>query len=345
MNRYGYVYKITNKINNKVYIGITHSPKNRCEQHFSYLRKGYHHSKKFQHSYDKHGEQVFEFQVIAKCTANTLFKLEIEYIKEYDSYRNGYNCTKGGEGGDWRPIKQFDLKGNFIEEYPSMTAASMEHSINHTHLWKVCNRKQPTAGGFQWCYLGKEDQIKKVCKERSKIKKVYQYSIDGFLLQEFEDGIKAAEHLAIKSNKSSKSVAINIRKVCQLQSEIAYGFQWRFEKSESIKAIDLKEKKKRQTKGILNMELRKERGGSIEQLSIEGEIVKIYSCIGKIKEEWKAKSHAIEQCLQGLQKSSQGFLWRYVDEAKRKDYKPRSYRFKNGKKIIIKEHKNKGDST
>ena len=105
----GYIYKITNTINNKVYIGQTvRNPLLRKEEHFNNLKKGIHHSSYLQNSFDKYGN-VFEFEVIEECPDEKLNEREIALIEKFNSYYQGYNETKGGEdsvgSGKYRVVK------------------------------------------------------------------------------------------------------------------------------------------------------------------------------------------------------------------------------------------------
>lgn len=91
------IYKIQNKINNKVYIGQTTRTLNeRKREHISKGNNGYFFIQK---AIKKYGEDNFEWSVICNCNdRKELNKMEKYYIKEYDSYRNGYNMTLGGDG-------------------------------------------------------------------------------------------------------------------------------------------------------------------------------------------------------------------------------------------------------
>lgn len=105
----GYIYKIENTVNNKIYIGQTvRNPLLRKEEHFNNLKKGIHHNSHLQHSFDKYGD-VFEFEVIEECPNENLNEREIALIEEFKSYYKGYNETKGGEGfdgaGKYRVVK------------------------------------------------------------------------------------------------------------------------------------------------------------------------------------------------------------------------------------------------
>lgn len=96
------VYKITNKTNNKVYIGETLNKDKRWKEHIDALNSNSHHSWKLQASWNKHGSDNFVFEVIDsvkeehKPYSQKLHLLIKEYIcmKEYNSIENGYNIEE-----------------------------------------------------------------------------------------------------------------------------------------------------------------------------------------------------------------------------------------------------------
>jgi group I intron endonuclease len=103
MNIYS-VYCITNKINNKVYIGYTSLP---VEKRFSnHWRDANRNSKSFLHkSMIKYGIDSFVIECLYQSTDKNYIKLEMEnyFIIEYNSFfksGKGYNMTLGGDGGD-----------------------------------------------------------------------------------------------------------------------------------------------------------------------------------------------------------------------------------------------------
>ena len=95
------IYKIENRVNHKIYIGQSVDIYTRWYNHKHSLCNGIHYNTHLQKSWDKYGEDNFEFYVIQECAENDLNHLEIEYISQYRSYdgRFGYNLTFGGEGG------------------------------------------------------------------------------------------------------------------------------------------------------------------------------------------------------------------------------------------------------
>jgi group I intron endonuclease len=99
------IYKILNKVNGKVYIGLTSraSPTKRWQRHISDLNSGKHHSRHLQKSWNKYGEANFIFEIleVLEVDIKNLFLREIFWIKFYKSFdpKFGYNMTFGGEGG------------------------------------------------------------------------------------------------------------------------------------------------------------------------------------------------------------------------------------------------------
>ena len=91
---YGYIYKFTNLLNNKVYIGKHKYDKPELDK--KYLTSGVLINK----SIHKYGIQNVTHELICTCEDLTeLNQKEIFYINYFNSfYPNGYNLTKGGDG-------------------------------------------------------------------------------------------------------------------------------------------------------------------------------------------------------------------------------------------------------
>lgn len=96
------IYKITNTETGMSYIGKTEKDFNRrFRQHLNALKAQRHPNKYLQHSYNKYGSDKFSFEIIEAFEPDedvNLNELEQYYIELYDTYNNGYNLTKGGEG-------------------------------------------------------------------------------------------------------------------------------------------------------------------------------------------------------------------------------------------------------
>jgi group I intron endonuclease len=93
------VYKLQNKVNNKVYIGISsRSLSARWSEHKKRAKEGVRNSRLY-NAIRKYGEHNFIKEVIDSCESESQVReLETKYIIEFDSYNNGYNSNLGGFG-------------------------------------------------------------------------------------------------------------------------------------------------------------------------------------------------------------------------------------------------------
>lgn len=92
------IYKIENLINGNVYIGQSRDIERRIKCHKSKLANNKHYNEHLQSAVNKYGIDNFSFDIIETCGISELDQKEIDYIKKYDSYKNGYNRTAGGGG-------------------------------------------------------------------------------------------------------------------------------------------------------------------------------------------------------------------------------------------------------
>lgn len=93
------VYKITNIVTKRCYIGVDSYFPKRIKQHQNLLLKNKHKNKYLQSSYNKHGKDNFTFELLEQCnTREEMLGKEKEFIKYFNSLENGYNHTEGGEG-------------------------------------------------------------------------------------------------------------------------------------------------------------------------------------------------------------------------------------------------------
>ncbi len=105
VNEYvGYVYKVINKINGKIYIGETlNTLEKRFYQHCNDAYNKTYWNYYFYRAVRKYGKEnfeIFEIQKVIdsdrKILKSKLLELEEVYIKEYDSFNFGYNSNSGG---------------------------------------------------------------------------------------------------------------------------------------------------------------------------------------------------------------------------------------------------------
>lgn len=141
----GYIYKITNKINGKVYIGQTRkNPKVRWQQHCrtNLPKDGYELKMVIKRAIIKYGKENFTFEVVETCEEPLLNDREIYWISYYDSYHKGYNSTFGGGGTShnlkvpeeqWEEIKNLYLNKFFslkkIADIYNVDKATIKHVL------------------------------------------------------------------------------------------------------------------------------------------------------------------------------------------------------------------------
>ena len=95
----GKLYKITNTINNKVYIGKTYKTiEQRFKEHIRSSMKKIQKHRPLYNAMNKYGTDKFSIELINIYEQGLLEEMEIEFIEKYDSYHNGYNATLGGDG-------------------------------------------------------------------------------------------------------------------------------------------------------------------------------------------------------------------------------------------------------
>ena len=96
------IYKVTNKINGKCYIGKTIQEFEKYKRtHVRVaLRDKNEANRPFYSAIRKHGPENFEWIILCQCQSKEeMNEKERQYIKDYDSYGQGYNATLGGDGG------------------------------------------------------------------------------------------------------------------------------------------------------------------------------------------------------------------------------------------------------
>lgn len=122
------IYKITNQVNGKVYIGRASNVFDRIDAHFGLLRVGDHHSSALQEDYDKFGLSEFTVNILETPTLDKIVSREAHLIRKYNSYEEGYNqrdeakfsskCAQKKGKEDF--IKMAFMKVEEVESKPSI---------------------------------------------------------------------------------------------------------------------------------------------------------------------------------------------------------------------------------
>lgn len=303
----GYIYKIVNDVNDKIYIGQTTTTlKQRMNSHLYQSRKNKSNSVLYS-AIQKYGEDHFSIISIQSYTAesknelvNILNKEEIYYIHEFNSLLpNGYNLSHGG--GQFSvthsfPVCAYDINGNLIAEYPTATAAAIDVNGSLSNILLCCNGKLRYANHYIWRFKDDAFNLYMVDVDSTQIsngrkRPVNQYSLSGEFLKQYGSITEAASVYGVPS-------AINY--CCLHRSKSAYGYIWCY----SDECPELP--------NINNIYLHRK----VKQYSLTGELLNIYSgsTAAANKNFLKNGASNITSCCKRKQKTAYGFVWRYEED-------------------------------
>lgn len=223
---YGIIYKITNKLNGKCYIGQTTNKKgvrgryyaagsSNSERVYLYHKRqkelGHYYNDHLLKSLEKYGFEAFEVCEVfdTAMSKEELNEKEIYYINYFDSFNNGYNMNKGGEGStgvDYMkgknnpmstPIVQLTLDGKFIKEWGSF-GEIRRSGLNVPNIEQVCNGFNTKAYESLWMYAKDYDPKQKYqWVPPSCYKTIVLLNDDNQIIQEFHSVAETARLLHI----------------------------------------------------------------------------------------------------------------------------------------------------
>ena len=133
------VYRITNTVKGKHYVGSSVNIKKRWNQHRRELKSGNHCNKKLQNSWSKHGFDNFEFAIVLLCDHKNVLMYEQDVMNYYSAAASGYNIlpVAGTRFGakmsvEFRKKLSDRLKGRvFTEEHRrNLSLSKMGHFVS-----------------------------------------------------------------------------------------------------------------------------------------------------------------------------------------------------------------------
>lgn len=211
------IYKIENLINGKVYIGqsidIFERIMNHKSETFNPNSRSY--NSPIHRAIRKYGVENFSFEIVDFCLdKEELDEEEIYWIQKYDSYRNGYNATKGGEGVlriNREDIFELWDKGMSIAEISNETGHDKSSIISILDGYENYTNEESYKRGRIACgkLLGK---------------KVKQYDLYGNYITTYSSIVDAA--------KVANTIPSNIYGTLIGKNKSAAGFQWRYEEDD-----------------------------------------------------------------------------------------------------------------
>lgn len=225
----GLIYKVTNDINDKVYIGkTTRTLEIRWKDH---QKDSSTTDNKFYYAIRKYGISHFTpITIEDNIPENELNNREIYWINFYNSYKNGYNSTVGGEGS--KKYSEQEILNLWNKGY---TCSDISNELGCTYM----------TASYTLSNLGidteqKKQRSAKIREQKNSIP-IEQYDFDGNFIKHFN------------SSKEIKEAGFDRNEVNRCCSHYAYshkGFLWRrINDNLTIDEIVEMNKNKRKTTG------------------------------------------------------------------------------------------------
>lgn len=291
------IYKITNKLNNKSYIGQSIRIEGRWLDHINSALKEYarEHDSPLHKSMRINGVENFEMTIIEECNPEDLNSKEQYWIEYYDTYIHGYNQNKGGTNGEPIEVCGFDiLTGEQLFSYKSISEAEYYHSrgIQESLSDPYSSR---TANGY--CWFSKDfvsqhssDELKEIIFNKHPTV-VCQLDFDGNLLNKYKSSLDAKESI----NGSSYG---DITLCCENKRQSSDGYQWCYYKDLKNRINCKYKKRHRSSKRIL-------------QYSKDNIFIKAWDSMTQAAEELGLQISHISSTCNGKRNYCGGFIWKY----------------------------------
>lgn len=199
---------------------------------------------------------------------------------------------KGKNNGNSKIVEQYDLNGNFIRAYDSLTEAAEINNLCLKNISHCCRGESKSAYGYVWKYNGTAYKPIIKAKRLDKRKIVYQYDLEGNFIKEWESMQDAEKNTKIR----------HVGCVCLGKLKQSGGFMWKYEffgeKIEPYKKD--------------NAKIEKNRKRAIACFK-KGEKIKEFKNIKEAANWLNLKSNSnISAACNGRAKSAYGYEWFFI---------------------------------
>lgn len=209
----GYIYKITNKINGKVYVGkTTRTVQERWEEHLREYRRERCENRPLYRAIRKYGINEFIVETLEEVDLENLSERETYWIEFFHTYSDGYNATVGGDGKilyDYNVIARLLREGKTYREVVDIVGCCYD-------------TVRFVAKKYDIDYIPEQPWIKNCVS-------VEQYDLERHYIQSFNSCSEATRWLFENEllPKASGGAASHIGQVVNGKRKTAYGFIWK----------------------------------------------------------------------------------------------------------------------
>ena len=276
-----YIYKIQNDINDKVYIGKTlYTIERRWYQHKNNSTKSYLKHLPIYAAINKYGLEHFSITQIEEVQDyHILSDREQYWVSYYNSYLNGYNATRGGDGS---LLYDYDWIWELWESGLKIKEITKEVNCNDFVVRTVLTLHN----------ISTEERKNRSYEDQKNSHKPYQRPVQKLdintnqVIEEYESVSEAA-----KINQCDNSY---LSRVCN-NNKIFKNYKWQYKPNVQYIKKDFSKK-------------------PVCQIDLQtNEILNIYESISAAARAVKGDSSYISKVCKGIQKSSKGFGWEYLD--------------------------------
>lgn len=205
-----YIYKITNDVNNKIYIGKTEfSIEKRFKEHCKDAFRERCEKRPLYSAMKKYGINHFHIELVEET--NEPEEREKYWIEYFGSFKYGYNATMGGDG---KKYLDYDLVVATYNELQEIQATADKLNISRDSVRNILQNNQVKIKNSQEINLNKYGNV------------INQYDLQGNYLNTYPSARAAA--IAIKGINHSPGVISHISDVCKNKRKTAYKFIWRY---------------------------------------------------------------------------------------------------------------------
>ena len=209
-----YIYKITNTINGKMYIGKTEQTiEKRFQQHCKDSQREGMDNRPLYKAMRKYGVEFFSIEEIEQTERPE--ERETYWIEFYGTFKNGYNATLGGDG---KKYIDYDLVVATYQELQNARKTAERLNISPDSVFNILKAKNiPVCSSAEIALR----QFGKVTN---------MYSLDGGFIQSFPSTNAAAEYMVQNGLTGCKKTTIkqHITEVCTGRRKTAAKFKWKY---------------------------------------------------------------------------------------------------------------------
>lgn len=219
------IYKITSP-SGKIYIGQSVNIEKRFE-YYKYINSIKNQAKLY-NSFKKYGIEQHKFEIIEECSIEQLNEKEIYWGLCFNTINEGLNHKLGNQNSVIseetklkmsKKVYQYDLEGNFIKEWNSISEPSLALKINKGWLSYIVDHPTYTSKGYRFT-SDKENKLPSVTKNHNLKKSILQFDKNGNFIREWNSAKEAATKLGIFIQ--------NITSVARNETKTAGGYIWRY---------------------------------------------------------------------------------------------------------------------